>query len=518
VSQTAAIAARPGTAPSFEERPRRRRRRLASGVALGIVVAVGAGLAIALHRNGHTQGDDFALYLRQAQSIFDGNLGEVVADNRFTVINSGGRFSPYAYPWGWPLLLSPFVHLWGLDYDNLKLVEVACFCAWLVFVHGIVRRRAGRLLALGVTAVLATSPVLLSHTDQLLSEYPHALALAVFVWWFDRVSARGGMLRAPMRQLVVLGVLAAVAFNVRRESIVLVGVFVVMQLVELVQLRRDEPGSLPWRAIGAPYLSFVVAVAGFQLLMPTMLFPDNGGGVEYVGARIGDYAGALTVQLGLGRHPALGTVIILLSIAGMVVGCIRRPRLDVPLAAVTVLSAIAVSTHFRMVERYYFQIAPWVLYFAAVTIAAVVAAARNARLRSLAAAIAVVPLFYVVAVHAVALPDDVGASQRFDRGGRQQVGPTDPTFTPVFAAVQEHTPPDSVVVFFRARTMTLYTNRRTLQLTDVERMLQRADYYAQLRNSDYSQPAVTPEQATALGMEEVWSDAKWILWKLPPPN
>ena len=102
-----------------------------------------------------------------------------------------------------------------------------------------------------------------------------------------------------------------------------------------------------------------------------------------------------------------------------------------------------------------------------------------------------VPLFYVVAVHAVALPDDVGASQRFDRGGRQQVGPTDPTVTPVFAAVEEHTPPDAVVVFFRARTMTLYTDRRTLQLTDVERMLQRADYYAQLRNSDYSQPALT---------------------------
>ena len=136
---------------------------------------------------------------------------------------------------------------------------------------------------------------------------------------------------------------------------------------------------MPWRAIGTPYASFVVAVVGFQLLMPTMLFPDNGDGLEYVGARIGDYAGALTVQLGLGRHPALGTIIILLAVAGMVVGCVRRPRLDVPLATLTVLSAIAVSTHFRMVDRYYFQIAPWVLYFAAAAIIAAISAARNAR-------------------------------------------------------------------------------------------------------------------------------------------
>ncbi len=45
---------------------------------------------------------------------------------------------------------------------------------WLVLVHGIVRRRAGRLLALAITAVVATAPALLAHTDQLLSEYPHA--------------------------------------------------------------------------------------------------------------------------------------------------------------------------------------------------------------------------------------------------------------------------------------------------------------------------------------------------------
>ena len=94
----------------------------------------------------------------------------------------------------------------------------------------------------------------------------------------------------------------------------------------------------------------------------------------------------------------------------------------------------------------------------------------------------------------------------------------DPTVSPVFAAVQEHTPPEAVVVFFRARTMTLYTDRRALQLMDVKRMLQRADYYAQLRNSDYSQPVLTQDQAIALGMEEVWSDAKWILWKLPALN
>ena len=60
-----------------------------------------------------------------------------------------------------------------------------------MLVHGIVRRRAGRVLALGVTAVVATAPLLLAHTDQLLSEFPAAAAVAVFIWWWDRIQVRG---------------------------------------------------------------------------------------------------------------------------------------------------------------------------------------------------------------------------------------------------------------------------------------------------------------------------------------
>ena len=58
---------------------------------LGLVVGGAVVLAIELHRRGHAQGDDFALYLRQARSIFEGDIGAVVADNRFAVLNVDRR-------------------------------------------------------------------------------------------------------------------------------------------------------------------------------------------------------------------------------------------------------------------------------------------------------------------------------------------------------------------------------------------------------------------------------------------
>ena len=514
-------------------------RRLGPGLALGTVVAVSAAVAVALHRTGHTQGDDFALYLRQARSIFDGDIADVVADNRFTVTNSASGFSPFAYPWGWPLLLSPFVKLWGYDYDRLKLLEVASFCFWTVLVHGVVRRRVGRRVALAVTAVVATAPALLAHTDQLLAEYPHAAAVGVFIWWMDRLRSQGRLIDASLRHLWILGALITVTFSFRRETIVLVGVVGLVQLVELARHMSDERSSaglrerLPWRQIVTPYVSVVITVAGFQLLLPSMLFPDNGNSSTFVNDRLGDYTGWLSRHLGLGWHPAVGAIVLVLTAVGMAVVVRRRPGLDGHLVLVTLATMFASSTHFRMVDRYYFQVLPWVVYFAVVAVGSgahlvmsLVTPGRNdgddARGQRSERPIAitwtvatVLPLVFLLVVHAAVLPGDISDARRFDRDGRIQVGPTHADFVPIYVAVNKYTRPTDVVAFFRARTMTLLTDRSTVQTSRVERIIATADFFAQRRNSDYVQPKFTQAEGEAMGLEIVWSDDMWVLWRIP---
>lgn len=511
---------------------------------LGAVVGIAAVVAVVLHRNGHTQGDDFALYLRQARSIFDGDVGDVLADNRFTVTNSASGFSPFSYPWGWPLLLSPFVKLWGYDYDKLKLLEVAAFCTWLVLVHGVVRRRIGRPLALAVTAVVGTAPALLAHTDQLLSEYPHAASVGVFLWWLDRLRSRGRLVDRSTRELWILGSLVALTFQFRRETITFVAVIGAVQVVELVvggwraQRGRRSLDRLVdgvggqvvdrWRQVITPHLATAACVIGFQLLLPSMLFPDNGNNRSFVDDRIGDYTGWLSRHLGLGWHPLIGGVVLVLMVVGMVVGVRRRPGLDGPLALVTLATMFAASTHFRMVDRYYFQVLPWVLYFATVAVLAAVGAlvalatggrgatrASARRAGTVATAITALPLVFVVAVHAAVLPGDMRDARKFDRDGRIQVGPTHPDFVPIYEAVKKYTRPTDVVAYFRARTMTLLTDRPTIQTGRIERIVSTADFFAQRRNSDYVQPEFTEAEGRALGLEVVWEDDTWVLWRIP---
>src|SRR6056297_538693 len=384
-------------------------------LALPLTVTIAAILAVALHRNGHTQGDDFALYLRQSRSLFDGDMSQVVADNRFAVLVSDGSFSPIAYPWVWPLLLSPFVHLWGLDYDRLKLVQVAVFCFWLVLLHGIVRRRVGRWVAAALTAVFATAPLYLAHTDQLLSEFTHLAAVALVIWWYDRIRRDATLLSASRGSLVLLGALVTVAFNARRESLVLLGVIGVMVLYDVLADRHgDETVAAgvrrtveeSWRSMITPFAAFAATTALAQLVLPTDLLPDNGNSASFIDDRVGEYPAVLSEQLGLGTGAAPGVILLIAAAAGAVVGVWRRPTLDIPLVALTVLSAMAIGTHFRQVDRYWFQITPWVGYFATVAVLAGATWAL-ARRRRLAVAVAIAPLLALSVAHLVTLRGDI---------------------------------------------------------------------------------------------------------------
>lgn len=496
------------------------RPRLAAA-SLAVVAGGIALLANGYHRVGHPQGDDFALYLRQARSLFDGDVAQVILDNRFTVLFSGGTpFTPNVYPWGFPILLSPFVRLWGLDYDRLKVVVVASLVVWLLLVHGVVRRRIGRMSALVVIAAVGTSPLILRHTDSLLSEFPHAAAVAAIVWWFDRCHARHGwLLDWPRRALIVLGVFGALAYNVRRETIIVVVAIAAVQVVEIVRRGRTSRPSL--EAVVAPHVGFVGAAALAQLLLPSTLFPDNGGGREFLGARLGDYTGLLTDHFGLERHPLVGLIVLSIAAVGVAIGVARRPHLDGFVALVALGSLIAISTHFRLVGRYYFQLMPWVAYFMVVAgregLSAIVRGLGrdSASVQRAVRVVALSPLVFVIALHGIVVPRDVAEVADRTADGFVHIGPANPKVAAVYEAVRAYTHPDDIVTFFRARTMTLLTDRRTIQTSNLDTVIAVSDYFAQQRSSDFYQPALGIGALEALGFVIVWSDETWILWRVP---
>lgn len=528
----------------------RRAKRL-SGVGLALIVVAAAFVATRLHRTGHTTGDDFALYLRQARSLFEGNVAQVISDNRLLWENSS-LVTPPIYPWGWPLLLSPFVRVWGLDYERLKLLEVACLCVWLVLFHGIVRRRAGRIVAFALTAVFATSTAYLSHTDQLLTELPHLTAVALVIWWLDRTASAGSLLTASTTRLVVLGLLGVLVFNIRREGIVIIPMIAVAQLVDLgpawSRVRASSAGlrqavaDLPWKALMLPHFAFVVGVVVFQLMLPSTLLPDNGNDRKWIFTRLWgggkndpeftkSYPLELVKQLGF-SDPSWrwGRALLVIAVAGMILSCVWKPRRNLPLTTVTVITMLIIGTHPRWVNRYYLQVTPLIVYFVAI---APIAAwhllaegswlrrrlgARRLRVATLALAVAVAaPALWVTKFHVTGWPKQIDRVATYNDNGPQR-GPTHADYLPVYDAVLEHTEPDDIIVYYRARTMTLYTDRRAVQTQSVANAERLGDFFMLNKQSAYSQPKAedtTPDKLSARGWTIVWENKLWTLWKLP---
>ncbi|HET9548446.1 MAG TPA: glycosyltransferase family 39 protein [Desertimonas sp.] len=515
------------------------RKRLVSGALLTLLVLGAAYVAINLQRRGHTTGDDWALYVRMAKSLFEGNIADVISDNRF-LFDHSTAVTPPIYPWGWPLLLSPFVRVWGIDFDRLKLVEVAVFCAWLVLYHGIVRRRAGRIVALALTAVFATSYLYLVYTDQLLTEYPHMLAVAIVIWWLDRMMDRGRLTAAPTRDLIILGLLAVAAYNVRREGLMLVFAIAGAQRVDLAATRSGRTGrqlfnGVPWKTLLTPYLTFAAGAVTFQLLLPSTLVPDNGNSPRYIATRLWSldnqptgrhrpqYPAHLVSQLGLHEPAVFGRWMIGLAAVGAIVGCVKAPRRNVPLAVLGLTTMLVIGTHLRMVSRYYMQITPLIVFFVALLLLYVVGwlgrlvARRPLPLggRRIVALLAAAPFLWLAVYHATDLPRRVDATHAFNDSGAVQRGPAQEQNQTAMDAIDKYTRPDDIVVYYRARTATLYTGRQALQTTSLNNMVANGDWFMQNKKDNYSQVVATPEQLTAAGFELVWENNDWRVWRIP---
>src|SRR6185369_17007682 len=96
------------------------------------IILLSIAIGSATLTRGHEWGDDFASYIMQAQSILDGKANEFIQRNTFTVFESSFQIGPIAYPWGYPLLLTPVIILKGIHALALKLPGLFLFAGFLI--------------------------------------------------------------------------------------------------------------------------------------------------------------------------------------------------------------------------------------------------------------------------------------------------------------------------------------------------------------------------------------------------
>jgi hypothetical protein len=503
-------------------------------IGIGLVMV---WMARSVQEAGHGWGDDFALYINQARGLSDGTLWDVVADNRFGLSNSAySTFSPVAYPWVLPLLLFPIVTLFGIDYAMLKLVGTLAFAAAGIVTMVLTARRAGRITAGLVSAMVILNPWYLSSTDAVLSDLLFMALVLSVIAALDRAIDGGGLATGRLSgraawPVVTAVVLIALAMHTRREGLALVVVLAAAQFAAARRRTGDDPTDpatrrTPWR----PWLLLTGLAGGLHLMLPAPLLSAM---------RVGDsdrsrmldnlrwYREPFAELIGLkaqGDNPIewagstlVGTMLLAAVITLAVIGAVdavvstvrRTDVIDLHVvAAVLAIAYVVLSPPYRY-QRYIFVLVPLLLILAVRGSAALGRAGRSTVLPVLLTVLVVAPL---VVEHSRQTVNAV----RFHRAHDYVMwGPEAPEARELFDAVRRFTDERDVVVFAQARSMNLYTGRLSIQGNDRRMLLERGDWYAMARDSDYIQVPLDPAGATELGLEAVWSNSRFVLWRIP---
>ena len=503
-----------------------------------IFVLVGAALFVlarSIQEPGHSWGDDFALYINQARGLSEGTAATVVADTRFAIDNSAySSFTPTAYPWGFPALLSAVVATGGIDYAALKLIPTLSFVGGVLVLYLLLEQRLSKLEAGAVAAFFGLNFWYLGRTDQVLSDLTFWFLVVLTLYVLDR-RVRAGTV------LVGNGALAATicafaAFNVRREGVLLLGAVLVAQLVAWLIARRAAPSSAvptgpTWRAALLPYAAFAGGTVAMQLARPAPILnpsQDVGeSGLQHVWFNLQYYRDPFAELIGLkdagpndltllgstGAAFAAMALVLGLAVVGIVASLIRRPERDAHLVAALLLIGMAVLTQPFREGRYLITLVPLIVYFTLHGLGALlglVARVDSWRRSGPSCRRCCSCRCSSACSTTRSTPSTTTAPTRWCPGGRTRRTPQG-----LFTAIETYTDARDVVVFFQARTMNLYTRRRAIQGNNVQMMVERGDWYAMSRDSDYIQTPLSDEQAAELGFEKVWENPSFVLWKIP---
>ena len=481
---------------------------------------------------GHFWGDDWTLYVRQADALLHGGVQRVIDDVTFTARNSAMReFTPEGYPWGTPALLTIPLALFGRSIAAMKLTMAMSLGLAVAAWYAVARRWVGPTAAIGGAALMMVSLPLISWTNLIASDIPYLAAVGLTALTFARATGAG----APsFRRVVGVGAMAALTFAFRQEGLAVL-VAVVVAFASSHWHAGAPSGSFnrqriaDWlrptvRDAAVAGVTFVTVTALVRVVLPSQVLPRySTAGPAQIRPNLPFFAHSIGAQFGVfdpvdARVEAFGSpplgwlligVLVAAASAGGWVVLQRRNPLDVLMLVIAVSHTYGALTFAFPDARYMFV--PVVITSFVIACGIDAACRRLPRpaegRRRILVGVAVLGLLvanqiapYVTAARGAA------TARRIDRPA---FSPFEPEPQQMFAVVRDRTAADDVIAFSAARAMTYFTDRRAVQVRGADPVPPLADWIV-VDLSD-SEPAPTRP-----GFVETWRNERYALLRAEP--
>ncbi len=456
---------------------------------------------------GHEWGDDFASYIMQAASIVDGSTDEFVERNSFTIFESSMQIGPAAYPWGYPLILTPLYALKGVHPLTLKLAGLFFFAGFLICLYIIMKERLGPIEGLLIVSLFAFSPLMIRYLDQILSDIPFLFFSTLALWLMTRAKTM------QLPDLIILGCVIAAAFFIRTSGVLLLASYLLLQALKLVQTTSEPQAARRILRNGIA----VTVTFGVLWLLYSLLFPGGEGSyfAQYQDFQLQTalyfaYQYVMVFREFFGNM-ILWKIIYLFFLAFFCTGLWIRRRQDLLFILLFVLWMLSLVTWPSWQgPRFVFPLLPLFLYFTFQGMKYVLGRLprQNAKIGNQA-----FTGFWLLVIAVFFFQSAAGAYTNL-QNERSINGPFDPLSRQVYDYIEQETPADSVIVFFKPRAMRLMTGHDSLMSMECVRIL-KGDYLVLSRKVGENNQ-IPPEHIDScnLPLNEVLRNNRFLVYEI----
>ncbi|MCK6538786.1 MAG: hypothetical protein L6Q26_01910 [Anaerolineales bacterium] len=475
-----------------------------------VIIVLSMALGFSMFTRGHEWGDDWASYVMQAQSILDGKTDEFVERNAFTIFESSVQIGPVAYPWGYPLALTPALLLKGVHALTLKLPGLFFFAGFLVCLYLLIEPRLTPTESLLIVSLFAFNPTFVGFLDYILSDIP--FLFSVFLALF--LISGTGVERGAWRQ-ILSGSAIFFAFFIRTTGVILLAGFLLHQALLFLREKNNR------RTIA---LNSMIVIAAFTALwlISSLLLPNGQGSyfqqlmgltLEKFLNNIRDYFYLFTQFFGATPAPAWKYVYYALVVLFLLGAWARREADRVLLLFFVLYFVVMLVWPEWQGIRFIFPLLPLFFYFALQGANALLVRLSE---RYKPTARGMIYLFGFALVGLFLFHSGTQAYTNL-KDGRRINGPFDPFSYDLYNFIRAETPPDSVIVFFKPRALRLFTDRDSFMALECDR-LPLGDYVALHKNWEYSQILPGDVQNCNLPLKNVYENRRFILYEVEKQN
>ena len=479
-------------------------------IILAFVLLASAILSLSLFTHGHLWGDDFASYIMQAKSIVNGDMQNFVVHNAYTIEQSSSQIGPIAYPWGYPLLLTPAYILFGISPIGLKLPGLLTYLGFLLVFFFLIRRRLTLTESLLAVSLFAFNLELLRFLDNILSDIPFLFFSTLSILLADMYVHEKQNSKHRLMLAAGTGAAIFVAFFTRTQGLVLLGSVLLFQALRFLEEREQRQNIM---------FETVLTITTFGTLwgISAMIFP--GGQSSYLAIYAGYSIDLFINNIGYysqifsqffatlpGESFIFGIFVVVCFI-----GLVARFRDDLLFILYSALYLLVVwSWPERQGYRFLFPMLPFFVYFAMQGIRVTINKVGRNWEGSLRKGFNAYLLLIVILF---AYNAGTNAYNNL-RGGQKINGPFDPYSMEMYNFIKEQTPPESVIVFFKPRALRLMTDHDALALTECAR-LPEGDYLV-LNKKVGENLQIPPERIKEcnLPLDKVFENRRFVVYRL----